>query len=114
MRDYDVIGRYGGEEFLVVVPDSNLSSTVTQAERLRWSVAEMPISTPEGSIEITMSLGVTAGGGDSLAAESLVRAADAALYQAKKLGRNRVEPGSAGDGGAGGTKAVGSEEPVTD
>jgi diguanylate cyclase (GGDEF)-like protein len=114
MRDYDVIGRYGGEEFLVVVPDSNLSSTVTQAERLRWAVAEMPISTPEGSIEITMSLGVTAGGGDSLAAESLVRAADAALYQAKKLGRNRVEPGSAGDGGAGGTKEVGSEEPVTD
>lgn len=97
-----------------MVPDSNLSSTVTQAERLRWAVAEMPISTPEGSIEITMSLGVTAGGGDSLAAESLVRAADAALYQAKKLGRNRVEPGSAGDGGAGGTKEVGSEEPVTD
>ena len=113
MRDYDVIGRYGGEEFLVIVPESGFASTVAQAERLRRAVAEAPVITPEGSIAITISLGVTAGGGeDSLAAESLVRAADAALYQAKKLGRNRVEAAKADQGGAGDTCEVRSEKPA--
>jgi diguanylate cyclase (GGDEF)-like protein len=91
-RSYDAIGRYGGEEFLVVVPDSDLPSAVAQAERLRCSVGGTPVPSSEGSIEITISLGVAAGRGDDpRAAESLVRSADAALYQAKKLGRNRVE-----------------------
>ena len=92
VRNYDAIGRYGGEEFLAIVPASDLSSTLTQAERLRRAVGEAPVSTPEGSLAITVSLGVTAScGEDAVAAESLISAADAALYQAKMLGRNRVE-----------------------
>lgn len=90
VRSYDAVGRYGGEEFLVVVPASDLPGAVSQAERLRSAVGETPVSTPEGSLAITISLGVTASGGED-AAESLIGAADAALYQAKRSGRNRVE-----------------------
>jgi diguanylate cyclase (GGDEF)-like protein len=100
VRPYDAIGRYGGEEFLVVVSDSDLSSTVVQAERLRRAVEGTPVVSSEGTIGITISLGVTAGSGeDSVAAEALVRSADAALYQAKTLGRNRVEAAKEGPWG---------------
>lgn len=91
VRAYDGIGRYGGEEFLVVLANSDLASAVDKAERLRRAVEETSASTPEGSVAITISLGVAAG---SYSAESLVRAADTALYRAKALGRNRVEAGT--------------------
>jgi diguanylate cyclase (GGDEF)-like protein len=90
VRTYDAVGRYGGEEFLVIVPATDLSGTVAQADRLRRAVGEAPVNTPEGSLVITVSLGVTASGGEE-GVESLVGAADAALYQAKRSGRNRVE-----------------------
>ena len=105
IRPYDAIGRYGGEEFLIIVPDSDLSGTVAQAERLRRAVEGMPVGTSEGSIAITISLGVAAdGGNDPPTAESLVGAADAALYQAKELGRNRVEAAKAAQRRVGNTQ----------
>jgi len=92
LRSYDFIGRYGGEEFLVVLPNSRPDTAVKQAERLRLAIAATPLDTPEGSIPITVSLGVAVSCGTTAAEyDSPLKAADVALYRAKKLGRNRVE-----------------------
>ena len=94
VRNYDAVGRYGGEEFLVVLPGSAESSALHLAERLRKSMCAEPIATPEGPIRAAISVGVTAwSGGGNPPPEVLIRAADAALYRAKALGRNRVECG---------------------
>ncbi len=92
MRSYDFIGRYGGEEFLVILPDCSLEYASTFAERLRLSVSGNIIDTPEGRIQVTLSFGVAVSSKDRLKdAYSLVNAADKALYRAKGNGRNRVE-----------------------
>ncbi len=92
VRSYDTVGRYGGEEFLIVVPGCDVSSLVNRAEALRMAVAAESVKTREGLISITVSLGVTVGGGSRPTdVEPLLRAADTALYQAKNNGRNRVE-----------------------
>lgn len=91
-RTYDSIGRYGGEEFLLVLPDCDLESAIASAERLRSSIGRDSIDTSEGMIPITISLGVaTSDSGGRRDGYALVKAADTALYQAKKKGRNRVE-----------------------
>lgn len=91
-RSYDSIGRYGGEEFLIVIPGADLRATASQAERLRRLIQDTPVHTPEGAIGMTISLGVVAtAASDHATVESLLRAADGALYRAKQLGRNRVE-----------------------
>jgi len=92
MRSYDFIGRFGGEEFLVILPDCSLEYASAFAERLRLSVSSNIIDTPEGRIQVTLSFGVAASSTDRLKdAYSLVNAADKALYRAKENGRNRVE-----------------------
>jgi two-component system cell cycle response regulator len=92
MRVYDAIGRYGGEEFLIVLSACEAASAVDVAERVRCSVASAPLNTAAGAIAITVSLGVAAvGNGQSLDVDALILAADNALYRAKRAGRNRVE-----------------------
>ena len=92
MRTYDFIGRYGGEEFLVILPDCGLACAAAFAERLRLSVSSDCIDTPEGMIPVTISFGVAASSKERMKdADSFVKAADEALYRAKKNGRNRVE-----------------------
>ncbi len=92
MRSYDFIGRYGGEEFLVILPECCSACAAAFADRLRLCVCTDSVDTPEGMIPVTISLGVTASSPQRLSdADSLVKAADDALYQAKKNGRNRVE-----------------------
>ncbi len=90
-RTYDCVGRYGGEEFLIIFPSSNEQGAMRQAERIRSSVESTPIRLTEGPIPVTISLGVSISD-FSLAQEAseLLKAADAALYRAKSLGRNRV------------------------
>jgi len=91
-RSYDSIGRYGGEEFLIVLPECCLECAVAFAERLRSCVSRDSMDTSEGLIAVTISLGVAASGKEgSQDGHSLVKAADAALYKAKENGRNRVE-----------------------
>lgn len=92
LRSYDSLGRYGGEEFLVVAPGCGLAESHELAERIRAHVAAQPITTPgkSAAVSVTVSIGVTAGGGSSNA-EHLLQEADAALYLAKATGRNRVE-----------------------
>jgi diguanylate cyclase (GGDEF)-like protein len=91
VRSYDSVGRYGGEEFLIILSGcEDDSDMVKQAERIRSLVCGGPVQSPEGEIPITLSLGV-ASSGEYQEVEAILRAADAALYRAKRAGRNRVE-----------------------
>jgi two-component system cell cycle response regulator len=92
LRPYDGVGRYGGEEFLVVLPGCDLPSGMKHAERLRALMADERFDTSEGRHTVTCSLGVAStSSADQKDMDSLIRAADAALYRAKRNGRNRVE-----------------------
>jgi len=93
-RPYDAVGRYGGEEFVIVLPGCDPETTGQKAERLRVSIAETPIRTPEGVFKVTMSFGVAAiEGHDGRDVDSIIRMADDALYRAKHAGRNCVKTG---------------------
>ncbi len=94
VRLYDSVGRYGGEEFLIVLPDCDATSTLNQAERIRACLSDEPVHTREGQISSTMSLGVAVGSEED-EMETLLRAADVALYRAKRAGRNRAEAAAA-------------------
>jgi diguanylate cyclase (GGDEF)-like protein len=89
LREYDHIGRYGGEEFLIVAPIDCGGPETGLCERLRVAVAHESIATSAGALPITVSIGVAAGG-SAQTAESVIAAADAAMYEAKRAGRNRV------------------------
>ena len=92
LRPYDGYGRYGGEEFLVVVPRCDITFAEEVAERIRRAVCKGPVLHDGHEIPITMSIGATAvlgaSPGDS---DTIIHAADAALYVAKESGRNRVQ-----------------------
>jgi diguanylate cyclase (GGDEF)-like protein len=100
-RGYDSVGRYGGEEFLFVLPHCDSAGVSLVAERMRQRIAEAPAAIGDGAtIPITMSLGVaTSREGTALDSSAFIGAADAALYRAKQAGRDRVEV--AGDETAG-------------
>jgi diguanylate cyclase (GGDEF)-like protein len=91
MREVDVAGRWGGEEFLLVLPGTDGAGAAQLAERIRAQVAEGSLLTPEGApVRVTASFGVAPyEEGQNL--ETLVATADAALYEAKRGGKNRVE-----------------------
>ena len=94
VRPYDAVGRYGGEEFLIVFPGCNAANLVVGAERLRHCIADQPIETSVGQLPVTLSLGLASveqGENETLDCEAFLRNADEALYAAKALGRNRVE-----------------------
>ena len=91
VRGIDLACRYGGEEFVVVMPDTDLSFAYMVAERLRQSVADSPfnVSVAGKELTVTISIGVaTSETGDT--PEVLLKRADQALYRAKRDGRNRV------------------------
>ncbi len=89
LRDYDLLGRYGGEEFLVVAPGAVNRQKESPYQRLCDAVAESPIAAKDKTIDVTISIGVTATDGDTTV-DALLATADAALYRAKDEGRNRV------------------------
>jgi diguanylate cyclase (GGDEF)-like protein len=93
VRPYDSVGRYGGEEFLVIAPNCNLGQAARLAERIRQVVSAAEVQIDGRSITITVSLGVSAVSRDTgmVTVSALLQAADAALYRAKEKGRNRVE-----------------------
>jgi diguanylate cyclase (GGDEF)-like protein len=92
MRTYDALGRYGGDEFLAVVPACDAPRAAQFAESFRARIDRKAIEAPEGVIPVTLSLGVAAVGDlRDVSPDALVRVADAALYRAKIGGRNRVE-----------------------
>ncbi|MCL2523565.1 MAG: diguanylate cyclase [Betaproteobacteria bacterium] len=93
LRNSDLIGRYGGEEFIVALPDTNLNSAIAQLDRIRKDFSALPHAHGTGAIYATFSCGVAALV-DYPSATSLIGAADDALLQAKRGGRNRVEAAS--------------------
>jgi diguanylate cyclase (GGDEF)-like protein len=96
VRPYDLVGRYGGEEFLILCPRSDFSATHGIAERLRSAFHQTALLTSEGSFDVSLSFGVAVlEARDRFEIEPFLKRADDALYQAKRLGRNRVEPRSA-------------------
>ncbi|MEO3811895.1 GGDEF domain-containing protein [Sphaerisporangium sp. B11E5] len=90
LRDYDVVGRFGGEEFVVLLPRADVAEARRVAERLRSRVGRMAIPVEEALITVTISVGVAIMSvhGDDLI--ELLAAADLALYRAKELGRDRI------------------------
>ncbi len=89
LRPYDLLGRYGGEEFLLVMPDSTVSAEQGVYERLRTKIADHQLATRSGGVSITVSIGITSSNGDETA-DAMIAKADAALYRAKGNGRNQL------------------------
>ncbi len=95
VRVYDIVGRFGGEEFLIILPDTKIEESLRLAERLRAKVeSDLAIYNSDGHwIRTTISLGLTTFNDRDLSIDDMLKRADDALYMAKKGGRNRVQCG---------------------
>ena len=91
LRDTDVIARYGGDEFVIVLPETTLKGAVVIAERIRRTVEEFEFAAHNLNIRLTVSLGVANTPKHTLTAEGLIKKADVAMYQAKELSRNSIK-----------------------
>ena len=93
VRPFDTVARWGGDEFIVVMPESDIKTCAIVGERLRGKVAQeaVEIGTNHGPISVTISIGAAATPLDRFDPADLIRRADEALYRAKDTGRNRVE-----------------------
>ena len=92
IRNIDLACRFGGEEFVVVMPDTDMAVAAAVAERLRRRVAGEPFPIQRGTtlLNVTLSIGIAALGGAEDTAAAMLKRADQALYRAKRDGRNRV------------------------
>jgi len=90
IREIDSVGRYGGEEFCVVLPDTDKEGARYVAERIRESVEKTSIKAYDTRVKATISIGVATFPDDAKKSSELIDKADWALYRAKKLGRNKV------------------------
>lgn len=91
IRDVDVFGRYGGEEFMLVLPGLDVRHGLNTLERVRQAVADLDIACPQGSFRVSCSMGAALQGAQHCNLDRLIAEADQALYCAKQRGRNRVE-----------------------
>ena len=93
LRDYDLAGRFGGEEFVLLLPCTRAADAYRVAERVRTRIASLPLRAPNGdAVQITASVGVAAlAEGSRRELNDLLAAADTALYEAKRNGRNQVQ-----------------------
>ncbi|MBI2609502.1 MAG: GGDEF domain-containing protein [Deltaproteobacteria bacterium] len=90
VRGDDILGRYGGEEFMIILPNTDLQAACTIGERIRLMIEDYPFQFEGTKIPVTLSLGVAALDTSIESIESLIKRADHALYNAKNSGRNRV------------------------
>lgn len=90
VRTTDIVARFGGEEFIVLMPETAIAEACQVAERVRQSVANSPIEKDSGTMVTTLSIGVAEIGNQSTTLDELIKYADRALYAAKAAGRNRV------------------------
>ena len=93
LRTIDLCGRFGGEEFVCLLPDTPADKAFGVAERLRMALEERAVEIPSGVLHFTVSIGVATSGPDSASLDELIHQADEAMYQAKQAGRNRVVAG---------------------
>ncbi len=91
LREYDFIGRYGGEEFLLLLPGCSAADGLIIAERVRNKIASEPVRYGDMVISVTASLGIASTRTPGIVASEIIATADAALYRAKANGRNRTE-----------------------
>jgi len=93
VRKADIAVRYGGEEFMLILPEADVNSLSAIGEKIRQAVATSPVGLGAvgGSLAMTLSIGIAAFHADADSADSLIARADRALYRAKENGRNRVE-----------------------
>ena len=91
VRASDIFCRYGGEEFVLVLPDLEGDAAIERAEQMREELALAPVVFGDSQIPMTVSFGVATFPSDGRTGDELIAAADRALYQAKAAGRNRVE-----------------------
>ena len=90
-RETDVVSRYGGDEFVIVLPQTNIENAINMAERIRQKIEEYSFNVNERHFNCTLSLGVaTAHGSNINSSEDLLESADRALYESKRSGRNKV------------------------
>jgi diguanylate cyclase (GGDEF)-like protein len=90
-RQADSVGRYGGDEFIIVAPQSSLAGAAQAAERLRVAMEAEPIHARASDLRVTLSIGVAGCTSEDLAVADVLARADRALYKAKAMGRNRVQ-----------------------
>jgi len=97
IRNIDLACRYGGEEFVIVMPETDMAVAAMVAERLRRRIASEPFAIQQGArnLEVTISIGIAAIGAPGDNAAAILKRADQALYRAKRGGRNRVVPDAA-------------------
>ena len=97
IRGIDLACRYGGEEFVIVMPETDMAVAAMVAERLRRRIAADPFAIAQGTrhIPVTISIGIAGLRGKEDSAANLLKRADEALYRAKRDGRNRVVPEAA-------------------
>ncbi|MEJ2061075.1 MAG: sensor domain-containing diguanylate cyclase [Gammaproteobacteria bacterium] len=91
LRQYDVMARLGGEEFAILVPETGAVEALDVAERIRYHVQESPVQTSSGTLDMTVSIGLAEVDLRAASMDLALNHADTAMYQAKALGRNRVE-----------------------
>jgi diguanylate cyclase (GGDEF)-like protein len=90
LRRTDLLGRWGGDEFVILLPETGVAGALRMAERIRHSIEGSEIRTPAGTVRITVSIGVAGRHLGIRSVDGMVADADAALYRAKTRGRNRV------------------------
>ncbi len=97
IRNIDLACRYGGEEFVIVMPETDMAVATMVAERIRRRIATEPFVIQQGAhnLEVTISIGIAAIGDEGDTAAAILKRADTALYRAKRDGRNRVVPDAA-------------------
>ncbi len=91
LRETDIVGRYGGDEFVIVLPETPLNGALIIAERIRKKVEDYEFTAKNLSIRLTVSLGVANCPKHTLTAEGLIKKADAAMYRAKELSKNSIK-----------------------
>jgi diguanylate cyclase (GGDEF)-like protein len=90
LRSTDVLARYGGDEFVVLLPDTGTEGTHDVAERIRDSIARRPLELRDKSVSITVSIGLASYPNDGRGMDTIMQRADEAMYRAKAEGRNQV------------------------
>jgi two-component system cell cycle response regulator len=90
IRQIDLFGRYGGDEFVILLPETDHHMAGEIAERIRASISDAPVLTEAGSISVSVSIGITEATGETADLGLLLNKADQALYRSKRAGRNTI------------------------